>query len=182
MLRASDVLALLGTFDPGPDERAARSLKRTQALLERSDAPFSRYSFDPGHVTASGVVLGPERDRVLLVFHRRLMRWLQPGGHVEPDDEDIMAAARREVLEETGVELDPSVPPALVSVDVHHIPGRSDEPPHLHHDLVFRLVAHRDGIAGELGREVRWCEIDRLDDCQADEALRGSVTRALSVL
>jgi 8-oxo-dGTP pyrophosphatase MutT (NUDIX family) len=40
--------------------------------------------------------------RVLLHYHRRLRRWLPPGGHVEdnelPDD-----AARREVLEETGV-------------------------------------------------------------------------------
>jgi 8-oxo-dGTP pyrophosphatase MutT (NUDIX family) len=40
--------------------------------------------------------------RVLLHYHRKLGRWLPPGGHIEdnelPDD-----AARREVLEETGV-------------------------------------------------------------------------------
>ena len=42
--------------------------------------------------------------RVLLHYHRKLGRWLPPGGHIEdnelPDD-----AARREVLEETGVHI-----------------------------------------------------------------------------
>ena len=179
MLRASDVLELLSRFDPGADRRASRSLERTRILLERSGEPFSRFNFDPGHITASGVVLGPERDRVLLVFHRRLMRWLQPGGHVEADDDDLTATARREIVEETGVGLDPRVSPVLVGVDVHQIPARPDEPPHLHHDLVFRFVASGDWIAGEVGREARWCEIDRLDDCDPDGALKRSVARAL---
>lgn len=179
MLRASDVLALLSAFDPGSDERAARSLDLTRALLERSGDPFSRYRFDPGHITASGVVLMPDRGRVLLVFHRRLQRWLQPGGHVEPEDQELMATARREALEETGVGLDHRVPPVLVGVDVHRIPARPDEPPHLHHDIVFRLVAEGDGrIAPEWGRDVRWCAIDRLDEYDADGALRRSVARA----
>ncbi len=181
MLRASDVLALLSAFDPGSDQRAAGSLKRTRALLQRSRAPFSRSNFDPGHITASGVVLAAERDRVLLVFHRRLQRWLQPGGHVEPEDPDLPAAARREVLEETGVELDPHLPPVLIGVDVHQIPARGDEPPHLHHDIVFRFVADGDGtIAPEWGRDVQWYAVDRLDDCDADVALRRSVERALA--
>jgi 8-oxo-dGTP pyrophosphatase MutT (NUDIX family) len=179
VLRAADVLALLRGFDPGPDQRAARSLERTRTLLEQSRAPFSRFNFDPGHITASGVVLAPERDRVLLVFHRRLGRWLQPGGHVEPHDPDLPAAARREVLEETGVELDPYFPPMLIGVDLHQIPARSDEPPHLHHDVVFRFVALEGGaIDPEWGRDVQWCEIDRLPEFDTDDALRRSVARA----
>lgn len=158
--------------------RAVKALELTRALLRQSADPFSRTGYDPGHITASGVVLTADRDRVLLVFHRRLQRWLQPGGHVEPLDDDLVETARREVLEETGVDLDPGVAPRLVGVDVHRIPARADEPPHLHHDLVFRFVARRDRISPEWGREVRWCDADRLADYDADEALRCSVARA----
>ena len=181
MLRAPDVLALLRGFDPGGDQDAARSLVRTRSLLEQSRTPFSRFNFDPGHITASGLVLSPERDRVLLVFHRRLLRWLQPGGHVELHDRDLQDTARREVLEETGVELDPYVPPVLIGVDVHRIPARSDEPPHLHHDVVFRFIATGDGaVDPEWGRDVQWYPLDRLHECEPDEALRRSVERAVS--
>jgi 8-oxo-dGTP pyrophosphatase MutT (NUDIX family) len=176
---ASDVLRLLRAFDPRADIRAVRSLEQTRGLLRASADPFSRTSFDPGHLTASGVVLAPDRGRVLLVFHRRLQRWLQPGGHVEPSDEDLAETARREVLEETGVALDPGTAPRVVGVDVHQIPARADEPPHWHHDVVFRFMAQTDRIAPEWGREVRWCELDRLGDYDADEALSRAVARAV---
>jgi 8-oxo-dGTP pyrophosphatase MutT (NUDIX family) len=158
--------------------RAVRSLELTRALLRQSADPFARTSFDPGHITASGVVLTADRGRVLLVFHRRLQRWLQPGGHVESTDDDLAETARREVLEETGVDLDPRAAPRLVGVDVHPIPARDDEPPHFHHDLVFRFLAQGDRVAPEWGREVRWCDVDRLADYDADEALRRAVARA----
>jgi 8-oxo-dGTP pyrophosphatase MutT (NUDIX family) len=183
VLHPSDVVGLLSAFDPGGDPRTASSLERTRTLLAQSPAPFSRSTFDPGHVTASGVVLAPARDRVLLVFHRRLQRWLQPGGHVEPEDRDLVEAARREVVEETGVIPNPRVTPVLIGVDVHPIPPRYDEPAHWHHDLVFRFVSGEDDrIAPELGRDAQWCAVDRLDDCDADDALKRSVARALTTL
>ena len=44
-------------------------------------------------------------DRILLVWHKKLQEWLPPGGHIEqnetPDD-----AAKREALEETGLEVE----------------------------------------------------------------------------
>lgn len=181
MPRAAEVLRLLSRFDPRADIRAVKSLEATRALLRQSADPFSRTSFDPGHLTASGVVLSRDRTRVLLVFHRRLQRWLQPGGHVEPTDDHLVDTARREVLEETGADLDPKVSPRLVGVDVHRIPARADEPPHWHHDLVFRFAARRDDIAPEWGREVRWCDVERLGDYDADEALRSAVSRATAV-
>src|SRR2546430_9621655 len=42
-------------------------------------------------------IFSAERSHILLVFHKRLGRWLQPGGHIEPDDRDTSEAAAREV-------------------------------------------------------------------------------------
>jgi 8-oxo-dGTP pyrophosphatase MutT (NUDIX family) len=179
--QALAAIALLRRFDPGPDERATQSLARTLALLGGSPEPFSRWTFDPGHLTASGIVLSADAHDVLLIFHRRLERWLQPGGHVEPEDADLAVAAEREVLEETGVALDARLPRVVVGVDVHEIPPREpDEPPHLHHDVVFRFRA----VAGahpapEYGRDVVWCPINQLDRYEVDEPLKRTVTRAL---
>ena len=41
---------------------------------------------EAGHITASALVIDPERDRVLLTLHRKLRMWLQMGGHCEPED------------------------------------------------------------------------------------------------
>ena len=181
MPHAPAAINLLHDFDPGADQRAAHSLARTLELLERVSQPFSRRTFDPGHLTASGIVLSGDARRVLLIFHRRLERWLQPGGHVEPEDADLMAAAEREVLEETGVALDATLPRVVVGVDVHQIPARQpDEPPHLHHDVVFRFRALPEApLEPEAGRDVVWCGVDELDRYQVDEPLKRSVARAL---
>lgn len=56
-----------------------------------------------GHVTASALVVDPERERVLLTLHRKLRMWLQTGGHCEPDDATLSDAALREATEESGV-------------------------------------------------------------------------------
>ena len=71
--------------------------------LARSSDPTDRDRFVPGHFTASGFVVSPDGSSLLLIHHRRLDRWLQPGGHIDPEDASPIAAAAREVTEETGV-------------------------------------------------------------------------------
>lgn len=82
-------------------------------------APLSAAA-DPTHVTASAVVVGGAG--VLLHRHKRLDRWLQPGGHIDPGEEPA-DAARRETLEETGLAAaHPPGGPVLLDVDVHRLP------------------------------------------------------------
>ena len=92
------------------------------------------------------------------MHHRRLDRWLLPGGHVEPHDAEIWDAARREVVEETGAELLPDTAPPLVSMDVHGIPSNGREPYHLHHDLLFafRAASHEVRVSQE-SKDIAWC-------------------------
>ncbi|HLQ21847.1 MAG TPA: NUDIX domain-containing protein, partial [Gemmatimonadales bacterium] len=165
---------------PARDQRARASRSRLIELLEQDEAALDRRNYSPGHVTASGIVLRPDRTHVLLVFHRRLSRWLQPGGHIEEDDADAAAAAAREVLEETGVVLERDAAPALVGIDVHEIPGSDREPAHLHFDVVWRFVA-ASGRLGEGSHRERtlWCAIERLSHHGADAPLLRSVERAV---
>jgi len=117
---------------------------------------------------------------VLLVFHPRLQRWLQPGGHVEESDVSLLHAARREVHEETGLDLGDAPPTQLVSVDVHAIPACGGEPAHRHHDLMFCFDA-AGSVATPTNATLRtaWCAPDRLEEFAVDLPLRHAVGRAL---
>jgi len=173
-----DVLALVESFDPTADGRALASVEQTTELLESSPAPFSRASYQPGHITASAVVLAPDRQHVLIVYHERLRRWLQPGGHVELDDTTVQDTARREVLEETGIRLDASAIPSLVGIDVHEIPATSAEPYHLHHDLMFQFTAGTHTVPSTEHRAT-WCPIADLPRFGVDGPFLRGVARAL---
>jgi 8-oxo-dGTP pyrophosphatase MutT (NUDIX family) len=169
-------------FMPGADARGQASREAVLALLGSTPDPAGRRQYDPGHVTASGIVLTPDAGRVALVFHQGLGRWLQPGGHVEPDDTSIVGAAAREVREETGILVDPRMEPAVVGVDVHEIPPRGVEPGHRHFDLVFRFVAPAGARLAPPGqRRAVWCAVNRLTDFDVDEPLLAAVRRAVTL-
>jgi 8-oxo-dGTP pyrophosphatase MutT (NUDIX family) len=100
---------------------------------------------------------------VLLILHSKLHRWLQPGGHVEPDDLDVIASARREVREETGLADILLTLPGLFDVDVHDIPARGAQPAHAHFDLRFVFSTSAVELnAGSDANAARWAPISQL--------------------
>ncbi|MFC8598353.1 NUDIX hydrolase [Isoptericola sp. NPDC057191] len=116
----------------------------------------------PDHVTASTVVLSADASRVLLTLHAKAGRWFQLGGHAEPGDATLVAAARREAVEESG--LDVSLDPAPVHLDEHAVPfcGPGGDAHHL--DVRFVAVAPdgaRHAVSDE-SLDVRWWPVDDL--------------------
>lgn len=170
----AEVLALIGAFDPAGDGELEKSRELIGMMLTHSPNPFSRDQFQPGHMTATACVLHPAEQSVLLIRHKRLDRWLLPGGHVEIEDRTPDATAMREAVEETSVRLEPSVG-LLVGMDVHGIPPKKREPFHLHHDLIFsfRAAAVEVGISEET-RGVVWCAFGDFEKY----GLAGSIRRA----
>ena len=179
MVDAQTVMRLVRSFDDPADGQAMKSVELILDLLERSPAPFSREQFTPGHITCSGLVLAPDGERLLLVHHRRLDRWLLPGGHVEPEDATIANAARREVIEETGAELGPES--FFAGADVHGIPGKKREPYHLHHDLLFHFRAGGEELrVSEESHAVVWCSPGEFDRYEVPGNVRRAYRRVVS--
>lgn len=177
-----DLMARLRAFDDPGDGAARKSRDLALQLLECSPRPFSREQFEPGHVTGTALVLHPARPALLLVHHRRLERWLLPGGHVEPEDDTIDGAARREAIEETGVRIAALAGP-VAGVDVHGIPPKKKEPFHLHHDVIVGFRA--DGETLECSEEsfaTVWCGEDEFDHYALPENIRLAYARVRALL
>ena len=154
------LLALLSRVVPADGkEEADLALMRAQATLLTE--PFSRRQ-PTAHFTGSAVVT--DGRRVALVYHRKFIRWLQPGGHSEPEDGgDLLATALREAQEETGCPVVPHpTAPRPLDVDAHPVPSRGDEPAHLHLDLRFLAVTEApEALRVDLveSAAVKWFEL-----------------------
>jgi 8-oxo-dGTP pyrophosphatase MutT (NUDIX family) len=156
-------------------EAAETARGRTLTLLEAGPVAMTR-AHRPGHVTASTLIVAEDR-RVLLCLHGRLGRWMQLGGHCEPGDSTLTAAALREATEESGLaglRLDPKP----IDVDIHAVrcAPASGEPAteSWHYDVRFVAVCppgSEPRISDE-SADLAWFAADRLPSPLADGVVK----------
>ena len=118
----------------------------------------------PAHLTASALVMSEGRDEVLLVLHTKAGLWLQPGGHCEPEDPTLLAAALREATEETGIE-GLALSAAPVRLDRHAAPCRPGVVDH-HLDVQYLAIAPPQAIPRSSAETlaVAWFRCDDLPE------------------
>jgi 8-oxo-dGTP pyrophosphatase MutT (NUDIX family) len=141
--------AILGFIDDHPD------------ALHRSCAD--------GHLTGSALVVEPSRRELLLLFHAKVQRWLQPGGHAD-GDANLAHVALREAEEETGIQGLRVVTPAI-DLDVHVFHNAAGtEPDHLHLDVRHLVLAPvgAEPIANHESEGLRWVAIEDLASLGVD--------------
>ena len=180
MTLREDALAVLGGWRaPTPGQAGLRQryvdyLTGHRSGVLREDRPH--------HLTASTLVISADAAAVLLTLHAKAQRWFQFGGHLEPGDASLLAAATREATEESGLAglvLDP-VP---VQLSDHEVPFCGDG---VHHyDVRFLAVAPADAVPAVSAEslDVRWFPITELPTSDPDMlelidlSLRRVVTR-----
>lgn len=135
----------------------------------------------PGHLTGSALVVNHERDHFVLLFHRKLQRWLQPGGHADGDT-NLARVALREATEETGI-AGLKVWPDAIDVDIHLVsPPKEDA--HFHHDVRFLVLAPKgaDLVGNHESTDIAWVSLNELGDYKPDDGMRRLVTNAFATL
>ena len=144
-------------------------------FVKSRENSFSR-DCESGHITGSAFIVDRGLGATLFVHHKKLDKWLQPGGHCEPGESAIQAAIR-EAFEETGVLARPffeaAPPTGIFDVDIHSIPERAGTPAHLHYDIRFLLMASRgDERASEESHAVEWLELDEAERRNPEKSIK----------
>jgi len=170
----------LGGYRPANATEAAFVERMVE--LSQAELACERSHFEPGHFTASAFVLSPDRRDLVLIHHKKLGIWVQPGGHVEPSDGDLVGSARREVLEEVGLGELESISGAagslLFDVDIHLIPARKADPAHEHFDVRFAFVAKtRELVHSEEVADLRWVALNAVEQMGTDESVLRAVAK-----
>ena len=141
-----------------------------------------------GHCTGSALLTDPHGSQVLLLFHPKLQRWVQPGGHADGDP-DLLSVAWREAEEETGLQAESLVPfssersgatrPLPFDLDIHEIPERGSEAAHLHYDLRFLFLADpSQALVGETpDLKLEWVAVEKVIERTSEESVLRMVRR-----
>lgn len=165
-----DMLDTYGSTFPGDKQHSEPF--RDYLLRNKEEEIYHRKNFD-GHITTSAFIIDPRTNEMMLLHHRSLNRWLQPGGHTE-GDVTLVASALREAVEETGIRESELLLLAVsensdvpFDVDSHYIPPnpKKNEDGHTHHDLRY-LFEYTSDRVHEYNREEalgqRWITFDAL--------------------
>ncbi len=185
-MNRDDLLAALEGHAAATEEEVA-SLVRILRFLQAPADPFARDN-PAGHITASAVIARPDASEFLLIHHRKLSRWLQPGGHTEASDASAFDAALREAREETGISVFATpLGRTVFDVDVHAIPAHKRDPAHSHFDVRFLLTSTEGAPehatrAEDPDRPMRWLSLDAAHALGLDPSLARALGKAHALL
>jgi 8-oxo-dGTP pyrophosphatase MutT (NUDIX family) len=179
-MKRNSLIALLDSYCP-VDEHENDMYQDTVRFVTENPECFER-TLEKGHVTASGWVVSPDKSAALLMHHRKLDRWFQPGGHCDgdPSVEDV---ARKEVWEETGVQDLELLKEGIFDVDVHQIPANKEFPAHYHYDIrfVFKADPSNALAINSESKDVQWIPVADVQDYNNSESIMRMVRKTIAL-
>lgn len=176
----ADAVAVLESWQSPDSEQESLRRLYLQYLAGHRDAMSRQCA--PDHLTASALIFSADRDYVLLTLHRRVRRWLQTGGHCEPSDDSLAAAARREAVEESGI-TELHIHPSPILLARHLVPycGDRTDPGH-HLDVQYVAWAAPGSLIrrSQESTQLRWWPAASLPP-GTDESVQNLVTAGASL-
>lgn len=152
--KKSELIKKLERFGAQHTDRQA-IVQRMIHFIQNTPECFERDN-PTGHITGSAWLLNPEGDKALMTHHRKLKRWLQPGGHAD-GQKDTLAVAIREANEESGISCITAISDEIFDIDIHLIPSRPGEAEHFHYDIRYLLRApHENFTISEESDALEW--------------------------
>ncbi|MGJ9423851.1 NUDIX domain-containing protein [Aeromicrobium sp. CF3.5] len=171
-----DATATLQRWDAPDAAQEDLRLLYLRHLAAEPDAMMR--SCRPDHLTSSALVISPDGEQVVLTKHPKAGLWLQTGGHCEPTDTTLAAAALREALEESGI-ADLRIDPVPLLLSRHEVPFCGPVQPAHHLDVQFMATApaHAELVISVESDALRWCPSDRPPD-PTDQDVRDLIAAA----
>lgn len=135
-----------------------------------------------GHLTASALLLNTTKTKFLLLHHKKLNKWLQPGGHCDGNT-DVLAVAIKETQEESGIDTIEALSPEIFDIDIHTIPHYKEIPEHIHYDIRFLLkTTHTDTVLqNHESNQLQWFSFDEQPPTHEPSLLR-MITKARGLI
>ncbi len=99
------------------------------------------------HFTASSWVVDPKRTKVLMIYHNIYDSWAWMGGHADGET-DLLAVAKREAMEESGITDIKPLSEEIVSLEIVPVSGHEKRgeyvSSHLHLNVTYLFEAAED--------------------------------------
>jgi 8-oxo-dGTP pyrophosphatase MutT (NUDIX family) len=171
-MNKQDTLNSLQQYTPF-DEDDAVFLTQTIEFVQKNDDFWQRTNLD-GHLTGSAWVVSHSRSKVLLIHHLKLEKWFQPGGHADDTDDSLQETARREAIEECGLQILTLEQEGIFDIDIHPIPAKGDVPAHLHYDIRYLFSTPEEVTAFDPSeiKGMQWMDLESLKSPEISASLR----------
>lgn len=169
---------LLTTYKSSGLEKKQLELVDAFLELNNEEKAYSRENLKR-HFTASAFVYDPSKKQCLLIKHKKLGFWMQPGGHAD-GDRDLFAVAKKELSEECSLE-GLSSTGEVFDLDCHTIPEHKGVPSHDHYDVRFLFVADSQKLKPKANEELldlSWIDSEQLEALNTDTSVKRMYRKA----
>ena len=143
--------------------------KATLLNFLHQDTDISRRDNLIAHLTASAWVVNPERNKVLMAYHKIYNSWAWLGGHAD-GEANLLTVARKEAMEESGLNSVTAVSPTPISLEILTVDGHEKKgnyvPSHLHLNLTYLFEADTaDALSAKPDENsaVAWIPMDSIE-------------------
>lgn len=178
MYSQQHALALLSAYEP-TDENEIEAKAFISDFVNANEKYWSRQTL-AGHLTASAWITDIEQTKAVLLHHKKLDIWVQPGGHIDDADSSLETASLREATEETGLVGLKLKQSQIFDLDVHKIPARKQEPEHWHLDVRFWFAANNTDLEiSDESNELAWMSAEDILNVTDEESVLRMVRKTL---